>query len=177
MHVRGKSLICPYVEKWNVGPVAPCSSALLKLSLSVPDQTERLRLSSRPNPEGRAERQRQASERLNSWTVSRGRKERTDLAVFPWKKWSSWGQQSFCCSLGHSAHLRPLSWSWQNVPSPCRVFSWLIESFNCIRTLPNEKKKKKKEYRKSHFFLMKFLVRKQKISNCLIDFFFVCVII
>lgn len=152
--------------QWQRGS-APCCSLLPKLSLSVLDQTEKLTVSSRPSPEGLAERLRQSSERLSSWTVSHGRNNRTDLAIFPLKKRSSWRQQSFSCSLGHSAHLRPLSWSWQNVPSLCWVFSWLIKSFNCICVLPNEKK----ENRKSCFFLMKYLVWNRKSQIVSLIFF------
>lgn len=150
--------------QWQRSSTLWCS-LLLQLSLSALDQTEKLTVSSRPSPEGLAKRLRQSSERLSSWTVSHCRNERTGLATFLLQKRSSWRQQSFCCSLGHSAHLCPLSWSWQNIPYLCSIFSWLIKSFNCICALPNKKT------RKSCFFLMKFLVWTQKISNCFIDLF------
>lgn len=64
--------------QWQRGS-APCCSLLLKLSLSVLDQTEKLTVSSRTGPEGLAERLHQSAERLGSWTVSRGGNERTHL--------------------------------------------------------------------------------------------------
>lgn len=146
----------------------PCSAAQVGLvsPWEVEKSTEKLTVSSRPSPEGLAKRLCLSAERLSSWAVSRGRNEQT-WQYFPGKS-----------DVPADSNLSAAHWAVRHIcvlaPDPDKM-SLLSAEFS-----PDSSSlsagfvvflMKKKKNRKSCFFLMKFLVQDQKISNCFIDLF------